>query len=189
MTNWLWIYLTIIIITSNVNIVHCPLSALAPLGPVRDRSAIHIYIYIYIYMYCMCIYIYRERERWLDMYVCIYIYIYKYDMCIYIYIERETHIYIYIYIYIYGGARPSLRPISVQDSWSQRIRLKHNPNFKGGILVSIDNVPERLSQQFLVGMILAGRSGVFCGRHGLQPGYYYHDCDYQYYYHYSSYYN
>ena len=93
------------------------------------------------------------------MYI-IHIYIY-----IYICISISLSLYIYIYIYISitiimhfrarGAADLRTKITDFRGFDSSRILI-----LRGGILMSIGNSPEMLSQQILVGIILIGRLGV-----------------------------
>ena len=112
---------------------------------------LYIYIYIYIYTY-MCIYIY------IHTYMYIYIYIYV-CICIYIYI----HMYIYIYIYTCTYTCTANLRTNIVDfrGFDSNVILMS----RGGILMSIGNLPESLSQAMLVGIMLVGRLGVITGNH------------------------
>ena len=87
------------------------------------------------------------------VYVYIHIYIYTY---IYIYIYTYTHIYIYIYIYINTNiaftANLRTNIMDFRGFYSSIILIQ-----RGGILMSIGDFPESLSQAILVGIMLVGR--------------------------------
>ena len=111
-----------------------------------------MYVYIYIYIY---------------IHICVYIYIY-----IYIY-----YVYIYIYMWI---RRKQRRPPTQKCSFRKPLAPHGLPTanlptkipgfggfassgikiFRGGLLMSIGNSPESLSQRILVWRILVGRLGV-----------------------------
>ena len=100
----------------------------------QGHVCMHIHMYIYIYRH---IYIY--------IYVCICMYV-----CMYV----------YIYIYIYNTnntttANPPTNIVGFRGLDSSIILI-----IRGGILTSIGDFPESLSQAMLVGTMLVGRLGM-----------------------------
>ena len=114
------------------------------------RASVCVYIYIYIYVYIYIVYIYIENYT---SSTCIYIYIY-----IYIYVERERDIHTSTYIYIYRRYDTPNPPTNIVDfrGFDSSIMLC----FRGGILMSIEDLPESLTQAMLVGTVLVGELGV-----------------------------
>ena len=128
---------------------------------------LHIYIHIAIYIYMYYIYIYihtyharrlvqaRGRQHRAETHgpslamVPVYAYIYIY-ICIYIYIYIHTYTHICICT---ANIRTEIRDFGGFDS---SIFL----NVRGGILMSIGNVQDNLSQQILAWRLLVGRLGV-----------------------------
>ena len=109
------------------------------------------------------------------MYMCIYIYIYiyiitfpaSYSSCTirrvsegltYIYIYTYTCVYIYIYIYT------CVTKIMDFRGFDSRIILI----VRGGILRSVEDFPEMLSQRTLVGTILVRRLAVVSGHREIE---------------------
>ena len=112
----------------------------------------HVYVYMYITIYtCIYIYIYI----YVYTYIRVYIYIY---ICVCVYINKNIYVCIYIYIYTYTheytytslrrGHTPNL-PTNIVDfrGFGSSIIL----TLRGGILTSIGDFLERLSQAMLVG--------------------------------------
>ena len=100
-----------------------------------------MYIYIYIYTY---IHTYTHIHTVIYVYVCMYI-------CIYI----------YIYIYIKRGGE-SAAPAATANLRTKILDFRGFDSSRililsGGILVSIGDFPESLSQQILAGRILVGQ--------------------------------